>query len=89
MPGDEEMNIEYPENIQDWFTERTDKEFCMWAFGYENPGSNQKMKKYWESLHPEFPMKDHDTIFICICKMNYLFHAVGKVKVRGDEHKQG
>jgi hypothetical protein len=50
----------------------------MWAFGTEQPGSNIKMKQAWEKMHPEFPMKDFDSVYICMCKMNYLFYFLQK-----------
>lgn len=65
--------MEYPKNIHDWFSDGRDKEFGIWAFGCEQPGSNQKMIECWERLHPEYPMTEGETLFLCICKMNYLF----------------
>lgn len=65
--------IEYPKNIADWFSDGRDKEFAMWAFGCEQPKG--KMIECWESLHPEYPIRDGDTLFICICKMNYIYQT--------------
>jgi hypothetical protein len=63
--------IKYPKNIYDWFSDGRDKEFSMWAFGCEQP--RDKMFELWDKLHPEFPMKPGDTLYLCICKMNYIF----------------
>lgn len=65
--------IEYPKNIHDWFSDGRDKEFALWTFGCEQPGSNEKMIQCWEKLHPDYQMRDRDSIFICICKMNYIY----------------
>ncbi len=65
--------IKYPQNIQDYFSDGQDEEFAMWAFGCKQPGSNINMIQFWEKLHPEHPIRDRDSMFICICKMNYLF----------------
>ena len=65
--------MKYPKNIEEWFSDGKDEDFANWAFGCKQPGSNQKMIEFWHQLHPEYPMKGKDTIFICICKMNYLY----------------
>lgn len=65
--------INYPKNIQEWFSDGRDNKFALWAFGCEQPGSNQKMLECWERLHPEYPMIEGDNLFLCICKMNYIY----------------
>ena len=65
--------MEYPSNITDFFENGKDEDFAMWAFGCLQPGSSIKMIQCWENLHPEHPMRDADSIFICLCKMNYIY----------------
>jgi len=43
------------------------------------------MREYWEKLHPEYPMKAGETLFICICKMNYLYQTQ-KSNKKNDVH---
>lgn len=66
--------MKYPKNIHDFWPSGNHDEFSIWAFGCVQPGSNENVFKCWESLHPEYPLKDSDSIFIAICKMSYLFH---------------
>ena len=70
--------MKYPKNIHDFFSDGRDKEFSMWAFGVEQPGSNSELERLWKKLHPEYPMNREDTIYLCICKMNYLYQKEKK-----------
>ena len=81
--SDSDLNqeIKYPDNIHDWFSKGKDEEFSLWAFGCKQPDSNIKMIQCWEKLHPEIPMKNTDSIYICICKMNYIYQMKNKVKM--------
>ncbi len=71
--------MEYPKNISDYFTNAQDKKFALWAFGIEQPGSNIKMIQCWEKLHPEYPIREVDSMFICICKMNYIYQMLKNI----------
>lgn len=67
------MLCKYPKNIHDYFSDGRDKEFAIWAFGCEQPGLRGGVSECWNKLHPENPMTEGETIFLCICKMNYLY----------------
>lgn len=73
--------IKYPENIEEWFTNGNDNEFLIWAFGYKIPFFTEKTLDCWNKLHPQHPMKIEDTIFICICKINYIYYEYKKEKI--------
>jgi hypothetical protein len=67
------MDYDFPKNIHKWFISDTNPDFSMWAFGCLQPGSSQKLIECWEKLHPEHKIKDNDSMFIIICKMNYIY----------------
>ena len=70
------MTIKYPKNLTEYFPDGRNKEFAMWAFGVEQPKG--KSAELWDKFHPDYPMTDGETVFICFCKMNYLFHYLNK-----------
>ena len=70
--------IEYPKNISAWWSDGRDEEFNLWAFGCLQPGLNKGVIECWENLHPEYPMTVGDSIWLCICKMNYLYQQQKK-----------